>query len=268
MTEPYQFAYPAAGATLYVTILAAKHRSDGGWHKPADEQVFLPRIRVSTAKSSRLDAEHGPVTIRGRKYTIDSYITWEERPGWTDREGKPVVWHTESSYRGDYRSDQDRKVEYDTPTFRALRAIVEGDVLAQFEAEHPGWRRISERLALEAERATWLRSAETALAEVAAAERKAAAITKRLLPYVVQEEPAKLGARLTPIDVFNHRAELIGKPAALAYWEDNLPPHLFGFAFKPLADVVPSPHGNAFTLVFGDGTTADLTSYDRVAVLN
>jgi hypothetical protein len=39
----------------------------------------------------------------------------------------------------------------------------------------------------------------------------------------------------------------------------------YAFAFKPLAKITPGPH--ACTLVFADGTTESLTSYDTVCLL-
>lgn len=79
---------------------------------------------------------------------------------------------------------------------------------------------------------------------------------------------------LRPSDAWNERPELIGKPMARAYWVHSDRPQeatdtradVYRFAFKSLADVKVSPYGNAYMLVFTDGTTEDLCSYDALCM--
>ncbi|MCC2278916.1 hypothetical protein LKL35_26320 [Streptomyces sp. ET3-23] len=165
---------------LYVTIIAARTKSEiwGG------ESVLLPEPRL--AISSSLDEKDAPgfVKIRGRKYRVASRRTRAHaRREEYLRSAACSVWSWESPLRRrEFTNENDQEIGEPTAARRRLRQMVE-DAATRFEADHPDWRLISERLELEGE----LGAAEVAVATVRDELRKAEArvtdLTARIATY-------------------------------------------------------------------------------------
>ncbi|MFJ7202123.1 hypothetical protein ACIQWR_01110 [Streptomyces sp. NPDC098789] len=145
---------------LYITIIKAQAKEEN-WGDARGKHLFG---RLAVSSSTDEDNEPGFLKIRGREYRLGARrirnperhsahlgrwrwdnptVRWE----CTNREGKEVGWNTAASGR--------------------LSEMV-GEAADRFEAEHPEWRRTSERLELENE----LRNTEVARAGVCDALRK------------------------------------------------------------------------------------------------
>ncbi|WP_436739952.1 hypothetical protein [Streptomyces sp. BBFR102] len=116
----------------YVRILAAERKTyttEGG---PGED--LIPRVQLSTDPKFGDDLTLDHVKVRGRKYAIEEYLTY-------NRTRK--TWHFESSYRGSFRSaPQGKKVDFRAKTWDVLRVYVE-EALAEFAKQYPDFERES-----------------------------------------------------------------------------------------------------------------------------
>ncbi|MFJ6680561.1 hypothetical protein [Streptomyces werraensis] len=122
--------------TYYIRILAAEHKtySRHRRNESTPGEDLNPRVLLSTDPDfeDNLDGDH--VKVRGRKYAIEEYLTYNR-----DRK----TWHHESSYRGSFVSaPRGKKVDYMSKTWDVLRGYVD-QALAKFAEQYPDFERES-----------------------------------------------------------------------------------------------------------------------------
>ncbi|MEU3050156.1 hypothetical protein ABZ705_27230 [Streptomyces sp. NPDC006984] len=154
---------------LHVTVIAAK--SQGAYW--ADDWETRPLARL--AISSSLDEyEPGYVKIRGRKYRVASRrarVHARTEAILREDSDNPDLWRWESPlWRCEFMNEQNREVGESTAARFRLRQMV-NEAAMRFEADHPDWQLVSERLELEGE----LGGAEALVGEARDALRKAEA---------------------------------------------------------------------------------------------
>ncbi|MFF7021430.1 hypothetical protein ACFY97_10485 [Streptomyces klenkii] len=164
---------------LYVTILPAvtKHERWGY------QDLTLPEARLGISSSRDEKDEPGFVKIRGRSYRVASrreraHVRREALLRRNDRDAS--LWIYQSPLRRyEFTNDRDQELNHGTVARERLKAMV-SEAADRFEAEHPGWQLISERLELEAD----LRNAEVGVATardgLAKAEARVAYVAARL----------------------------------------------------------------------------------------
>ncbi|MEV0437759.1 hypothetical protein AB0I84_00920 [Streptomyces spectabilis] len=166
---------------LHVTVIAAKSQS-AYW---ADDWESRPHARL--AISSSLDEyEPGYVKIRGRKYRVASRrarVHARTEAALREDSDNPDLWRWESPlWCYEFMNEQNREIGESTAARFRLRQMV-NEAAMRFEAAHPDWQLISERLELEGE----LGAAEAAVATVRDELRKAEArvtdLTARIAAY-------------------------------------------------------------------------------------
>jgi hypothetical protein len=155
MTYDAKYTFPEG--ELYVSIIPAvtKHETWGY------QAVSLPESRLAISSSLHENDAPGYVTIRGRAYRVASRRTrvHARREEWLREQGYSV-WKYESPLRRwEFANDRDAEIGESTAARKRLCEMVE-EAATRFEAEHPNWNRISERLELEG----MLRSAECTVA--------------------------------------------------------------------------------------------------------
>jgi hypothetical protein len=175
-----QYAYDVAGGTMYVTILAATEKD---YHSTGKGRVveLRGRLMIRTSPSKGWDlADNDYVKIRGRQYSAWNYV--ERVPEYQSWDGQTIRWQNQSSpYNGGYRSEQG-ELDWKAKTRDVLQDM-EREVLDRFEAEHPEWHRVSERMHLEGELGQWQRKADEARAEAAKHDAQAARVAEQLKSY-------------------------------------------------------------------------------------
>ncbi|OII68297.1 hypothetical protein [Streptomyces sp. CC77] len=133
---------------LYVTILPAvtKHERWG------DQDLALPEGRLGISSSRDENDEPGFVKIRGRRYRIASRRerAHVRREGLLRRNDSDAsLWIYQSPLRRwEFTNDRDQELSHGTAARERLNRMVR-EAADRFEAEHPGWQLISERLELE-----------------------------------------------------------------------------------------------------------------------
>ncbi|MFI5763871.1 hypothetical protein ACIA8F_23395 [Streptomyces sp. NPDC051563] len=158
MNHHATFTFPEGD--LNVTALPAKTAEEnwGGTRK----HVVYSRLAIS---SSTDEEQPGFLKIRGRYYRVGArrIRSLDEQ---VSRLGR---WRWDNAlHRWEYTNQVEKEVGWDTSAARRLGQMVD-EAADRFEAEYPHWRRISERLELEAR----LRNAEAHRGQVCDELRKA-----------------------------------------------------------------------------------------------
>ncbi|MFF4701072.1 hypothetical protein [Streptomyces chattanoogensis] len=175
----YDATYAFPEGDLYVTILPAVTKQER-W---GDQDLTLPEARLGISSSRDENHEPGYVKIRGRAYRVASrreraHVRREALLRRNDPDAS--LWTYQSPLRRwEFTNDRDQELSHGTAARERLSAMVR-EAADRFEAEHPGWKLISERLELEDD----LRSAEVGVAiardDLAKAEARVAYVADRL----------------------------------------------------------------------------------------
>ncbi|WP_236246494.1 hypothetical protein [Streptomyces sp. CC210A] len=147
MTPDATYAFPEGD--LHVTIAAAKLK-EAYW---GDRWEARPYARL--AISSSLDeSEPGYVKIRGRKYRVASRrarVHARTEAVLREDSDNPDLWRWESPLRrSEFMNEQNREIGESTAARSRLSQMV-NEAAMRFEADHPDWQLVSERLELEGE---------------------------------------------------------------------------------------------------------------------
>lgn len=168
MTPDATYAFPEGD--LYVTIVAAKSK-EAHW---GDRWESRPYARLAISSSIDEKTEPGYVKIRGRKYRVASRRTRihaKEEAARRTEDADPDLWMWETPLRRwEFTNELGREVGESTAAQKRLRQMV-NEAATRFEADHPDWQRVSERLELEGR----LRAAEAIVCEAQEGLRKAEA---------------------------------------------------------------------------------------------
>ncbi|MCJ0870283.1 hypothetical protein [Streptomyces sp. AP-93] len=159
MTHHATYAFPEGD--LHVTVLPAK-TAEETWGSERVRPVYS-RLAIS---SSTDEDEPGFLKIRGRYYRVGS-----RRIRSLDQQVSRLGrwrWDSPRCSSGQYTNAEGKELGSSTAADRRLDQMVE-EAADRFEAQHPHWRRISERLELEDD----LRNAEAHRGQVCDELRKA-----------------------------------------------------------------------------------------------
>lgn len=165
MAERKTYEIETEAGKFYIQVFAANRRTYAPWNGGASHTVedINGRVRLSTDPQFEGKVSLGHIKIRGRKYTIEHFLTWSpESQGWAN----------ESQWRGPYCNDKDQQISHNAKAWDTLYDL-EREALAKFAQEYPEWERESTRLLFESERDSYQRKAAAARKE--AAEHDAAA---------------------------------------------------------------------------------------------
>ncbi|PCG86382.1 hypothetical protein CIB93_09120 [Streptomyces sp. WZ.A104] len=142
--------YPFPEGDLHVTIIAAKSRS-AYW---GDQWQVRPEARLAISSSLDEKGEPGYVKIRGRKYRVASRrsrVHALTEAAMRENSNDPDLWQRETPLRRqEFANELDRGVGESTAARTRLNQMVT-EAAIRFEADHPDWRLVSERLELEGE---------------------------------------------------------------------------------------------------------------------
>ncbi|MFF3017088.1 hypothetical protein [Streptomyces sp. NPDC057939] len=173
MTHHATYAFPEGD--LHVTVLPAETKEER-W---GDERVRLVRSRLAISSSADED-EPGFLKIRGRRYRVASrrIRSLEQELGTSGR----WRWQSPVLLDGEYTNAEGKVVGAETAADRRLDLMV-AEAADRYEAEHPHWRRISERLELESDLRSAEQHREHVCGELRAADAKIIDLFVRIAAY-------------------------------------------------------------------------------------
>lgn len=124
-----------------------------------------PRLRVATDPTFEADPNHADHwTIRGRAYAVHLVIVFRDLTHLTYVSGyRGERWHKDdhTPYRGGFRNDKRKQVEFRTPTWDLMWATMT-TALEAFNTDHDGWMDLSRFLLMTADAEAEINEAEEA----------------------------------------------------------------------------------------------------------
>ncbi len=141
-TQPLRVSTPLGDLFVAVHDAAAHRHYDVDARE--DVTVIRPRLYVGTDPGFTGSAGASYWKIRGRSYAVLRFYNFLDLTHIKYSTGKNAGrWHAEDNPNGGgYRNQQDKQVEFRTPTYELMDKTVE-QALDVFAEEHPAWGELS-----------------------------------------------------------------------------------------------------------------------------